>query len=246
MGRLLQTSTFVLALGVCLAATPRQAPAGQRPDLMMGDELYAAYLAQGPPVLGQAFPTLGRFETFRADFRTRVLTKWEAGERGPKQAMFMLDVALATQPKRYLMWSDFLLLGQSYLRQRPEPIGVNPRLDAFELLWNKTVIAFLAGRRQPDLVDELMKRLQRRIVAVAPAEGPPALVDPWIELARGFVEEGFILEDATRAEARAPATGPLPRGAEVRIDASGSHRQNRARAAPLEQARRGASCARTV
>ena len=190
----------VIALALCLAAAPRQ-----RPDAMMGDELYAAYLVQGPAVLGQAFPTAARFEAFRADFRNRVLTKWETGERGPKQVMFMFDVALAAQPKRYLMWSDFLLLGQSYLLQRVEPIGTNPQLDAFELLWNKTVVAMLAGRRQPDLVYELMKRLPRRIVSTAPAEGPPVLVDPWIELARGFVEEGYILQDVTRAERRAPA-----------------------------------------
>jgi tetratricopeptide (TPR) repeat protein len=118
--------------------------------------------------------------------------------------MFMFDVALVAEPKRYLMWADFLVLGQTYLRQRTDLPGANLRFDSFELLWNKTVVARLAGRRQPELVDELVKRLARRIVAVAPAEGPPALVDPWIELARGFVEEGYIIQDVMRADVRAP------------------------------------------
>jgi tetratricopeptide (TPR) repeat protein len=172
---------------------------------MMGDELYAAYLAGGPTVLAEAFPTPVRFETFRSDFRTRVLTRWETLERVPAQAMFMFDIAVAVQSRRFIMWADFLLLGQTYLRQRPELPGANPRFDAFELLWNKTVIAFLAGRRQPELVDELVRRLPQRIVATPPADGLPALVDPWIEFTRGFVEEGYIIQDVTRVDARGPA-----------------------------------------
>ncbi len=84
----------------------------------MGDELYAAYLANGPEVLASAFPTSQRFEAFRNDFRDRVLTRWETLERVPKQAMFMFDIAVATEPRHYLYWSDFLLLAQTYLRQR--------------------------------------------------------------------------------------------------------------------------------
>src|SRR5262245_59673552 len=102
----------VVALALCLIAAAPQ----QRPDTMMGDDLYAAYLVQGPAVLASAFPenTPARLEAFRLDFRNRVLTKWEAGERGPRQAMFMLDLALAIQPKKYVLWADYLLLGQNY------------------------------------------------------------------------------------------------------------------------------------
>ncbi len=77
--------------------------------------------------------------------------------------------------------------------------------DAFELQWNKTMIAFVEGRRQPELVEELVRRLPRRIAAVAPADGTPVLVDPWIELTRGFVEEGYVIADITRVETRGAA-----------------------------------------
>lgn len=185
------------ATACCLAAAPQQ-----KPEQMMGDELYAAYLANGPQALARAFPTSERFEAFRKDFRDRVLTRWETLERVPMQAMFMFDVALAAEPRHFIMWADFLLLAQTHLRQRAEPPGANPALDAFELLWNKTTIAFLEGRRQPELVEELVKRLPRRIGAEPPADGAPALVDPWIALVRGFAEEGYVIGDPQRVATR--------------------------------------------
>ena len=50
-------------------------------------------------------------------------------------------------------------------------------------------------------MEELAKRLPKRIVPAPPAE-PPALVDPWIALTMGFVQEGYVIEDSTRADAR--------------------------------------------
>ena len=186
----------------CVAAA--LAEPQQRFNQMKADELYTAYRTGGPTVLEDAFPNVERFEAFRKDFRERVLTMWEAAEREPRRAMYMLDIALATEGKRFQYWSDFLLLGQSYLRQRPEPPGVNPRMDAFELLWNKTALAYLDGRRQPELVEELLKRLPKRIVTTPPVDRMPALVDPWIAVATGFMHEGYVIADATRFASRIP------------------------------------------
>lgn len=178
--------------------------AQQRFDQMKADELYTAYRSSGVVVLEDAFPTVQRFEVFRADFRNRVLKEWEVVDREPSRAMFMLDIALATDRPRFEYWSDFLLLGQTYLRGRA--VGKNPSLDAFELLWNKTALAYLEGRRQPELVEELLKRLPRRIVATPNADGTPALVDPWIAFTTGFMHEGYVIADAARFASRvAPA-----------------------------------------
>ena len=130
------------------------------------EELYAAYMASGPDILAKAFPTNLRYEEFRKDFIDRVFDGWGQTARVFSRAMFMFDVSLTVYPHGYLYWPDFLQLGQTYLLKREEPIGADGAMDAFELQWNKTAIAYLAGRRQPDLVDTLVRPLiDRRIVA---------------------------------------------------------------------------------
>jgi len=205
--RLMMPAVLVGAtVTVVLAAAPQR-----RHDQMMGDELFAAYLAKDESVLTDAFPTNARFEAFRADFRTRVLTGWEAGERKPIQAMFMLDVAIAAlNHQRYVYWLDFIALGGKHLRGRAELPGVNAAYDAFEIAWYKTAVAVLEGRRRPDFVDEHGLRPLRNRVAAAPSaqtapDAPPMLIDPWIELARGFMEEGFAIENAATLPARGRA-----------------------------------------
>lgn len=200
--RLIGIAMTVAALGLSGRA---QLPAQQTPDTMMGEELYAAYLASGPGILAKAFPTNQRYEAFRNNFHDRVYDGWALLPRAPSKAMFMLDIALAAFPHGYLYWADFLQLGQTYLRTRSAPIGLNAELDAFELQWNKTAIAVLAGRRQPDLVDTLVRPLiaENRIVPV-PLANRQALVDPWIALIAGFVEEGYIIEDPKRIPDRGP------------------------------------------
>ena len=103
-----------------------------------------------------------------------------------------------------MYWADFLQLGQTYLSKLRQPIGVDPKMDAFELQWNKTTIALLAGRRNPDLVDTLARPLIAGRIIPAPHSTQPALVDPWIALLAGFVEEGYILEDPSRIGERGP------------------------------------------
>jgi tetratricopeptide (TPR) repeat protein len=189
---------------IASAAAPASQSPPKSPDKMMGEELYAAYLASGPDILAKAFPTNQRYEEFRKDFIDSVFDRWGDTPRVFSRAMFMFDVALMAHPYGYVYWADFLQLGQTYLRKRPEPVGASPAMDAFELQWNKTAIAFLAGRRQPDLVDTLVRPLiAGRVVAAPPAR--PALVDPWIALLAGFVEEGYILEDPKQIASRGDA-----------------------------------------
>ena len=196
--RALAIAAVVAALGVSVGA---QLPAPQSPDRMMGDDLYSAYLSSGPAILSRAFPTNQRFEEFRKNFNDHVFQKWGGLARERSRAMFMFDVALAAFPSGYLYWADFFQLGQTYLRKRPAtmPIGAVPELDAFELQWNKTAIAFLAGRRTPDLVDTLARPLIAGRIIPAPSS-KPALVDPWIALLAGFVEEGYFIEDPKQVD----------------------------------------------
>ena len=199
---MLAVALAVVAVGVTASA---QQSTAQSPDKMMGDELYAAYLAGGPAVLAKAFPTNQRFEAFRNDFVDHVFERWGKMPRVYPRAMFMFDVSLAAIPHGYLYWADFLQLGQTYLRKLRQPIGVDLKLDAFELQWNKTAMALLSGRRQPDLVDTLARPLiAGRIVPALPST-EPALVDPWIALLEGFVEEGYILEEPKRIADRGDA-----------------------------------------
>lgn len=203
---------FGIAMTVALLIGNSTPQVQQSPDKMMGEELYAAYLASGPAILTKAFPTNQRFEDFRNNFRDRVFEGW--GHAAPvfSRAMFMFDVSLTVQPRGYLFWADFFQLGQTYLRKRLEPfkpvtarIGADPKMDAFELQWNKTAISFLAGRRQPDLVETLARPLIDGRIVPAPSAGQPALVDPWIALLEGFVEEGYVIEDPTLIAARGNA-----------------------------------------
>jgi tetratricopeptide (TPR) repeat protein len=200
--KLLAVALAVVAVSVTAGA---QARVQQSPDKMMGEELYAAYLASGPAILAKAFPTNQRFEDFRKNFNDQVFERWGKMPRVFSRAMFMFDVSLAAHPHRFLYWADFFQLGQTYLRKLRQPIGLDPKLDAFELQWNKTAMAFLAGRRQPDLVETLARPLiDGRIIPALPFS-QPALVDPWIALVAGFVEEGYILEEPTRIADRGDA-----------------------------------------
>ena len=198
--RALAIAAVVAALGVSAGA---QLPAQQSPDKMMAEDLYAAYRSSGPAVLTNAFPTQQRFEDFRKHFNDQVFQKWGDLARQRSRAMFMFDVSLAAFPHGYTYWADFFQLGQTYLRRRPEPIGAIPEWDAFEVQWNKTAIAFLAGRRTPDLVDALARPLiAGRIRPTQPVGQPVVLADPWIALVAGFVEEGYVIEDPKGAADR--------------------------------------------
>jgi hypothetical protein len=188
---------LVAIVGVTLAAAPQRQ---REPHKMMGDELYAAYLGSGPSILATAFPNGTRGPEFDKDFRENVLPRWEKQPRDPMRAMFMMDVALA----RVFLRPGFMQLGSAYLTGRPEPIGANPELDAFELEWHKTVFAYHARLKSPPLLERaLMPVIEAsRIVPSQSSSAGPALVDPWITLATGFVHEvhAFFVAESDRAD----------------------------------------------
>ena len=136
-----------MVLGAALAAQ-------HRPDRMMADELFEAYREQGPRVVSGAIASMSmapRFERFRADFEARVFPEWQRRSHRPLQAMFMLEVAVATTGFRhsYAGWEKFVTLGATFLSDRSEPPGTNPAADAFEVLWHQTAVAFLDGLQDP-------------------------------------------------------------------------------------------------
>jgi tetratricopeptide (TPR) repeat protein len=178
---------------------------GRKPSQMDGDELFAAWRAQGEAVLKDAFPSLVRFEEFRADFRGRVLTNWEAGERTRAHALFMLDVALNALARGYRYWLDIIQLGRVYLRDRAQPPGADESFDQFEIVWNKTAIAILSGQRLPDKLMEQLQPLARRMRPSADqSPDAPVLIDPWILLARGFGDELFTIVEPSLLELNGP------------------------------------------
>jgi hypothetical protein len=171
---------------------------------MMGEELYAAYLASGPAILAKAFPTNQRFEDFRKNFNDQVFERWGKMPRVFSRAMFMFDVSLAAHPHGFLYWADFFQLGQTYLRKLRQPIGVDPKMDAFERSGTRPRWRF--GQPSPtDLVDTLARPLiASRIIPALPSHnGAGRSVD---RVTRGFVEEGYILEASTSPTV---ATRPL-------------------------------------
>jgi hypothetical protein len=189
-------SLLVVVLGATLAA----APARQRePHKMMGDELYAAYLVHGPSILAKAFTNGTRVPEFVKDFGEDVLPRWEREPRQPMRAMFMTDIAAS---RRFSLWPGFLYLAQSYLTSRPEPLGANPAMDAFELQWHKTAFASVAGLTQPYVLQQLLLPMvgSGRVGAGPANPDRPSLIDPWVALATGFVHE-------THAFARTEGSG---------------------------------------
>lgn len=199
------TSVLSIAVAIIVALLPQRS-SPPRYDRMMGDELYAAYLVTGPAVFANAFPSGERVPKFSTDFRAKILPRWQKEPRVPMRAMFMMDIAITTR-LRHLLWPDFLLLAQHYLAARPEPVGANPALDAFELQWHKTAVAFVAGRRQPAVLEQLVRPLvdSGRISAVTTDPARAAFVDPWIGLVSAFVDEACVLSDPSLGDRRAVA-----------------------------------------
>jgi tetratricopeptide (TPR) repeat protein len=193
------TRALPLAVVLSLALAPSALTSQRKGGLMMADALYAAWLEADERVIVQTIGAFAHheFEEFRNDFRVRVLTAWEQQERQPPQALFALEVAVVARQRGFYYWADFIKQASQFIvRARSEPPGVNPRWDAFELLWHKTAVAFLQGQRRPDLLmDEGIRPLERRIAAdPAPPDSRPVLVDPWIELASGVAHESMTIE----------------------------------------------------
>jgi tetratricopeptide (TPR) repeat protein len=183
---------------VCLAITAAiwciSAPSAQQARSTL-DLLLDAYAAGDTQILERTVTTNERFEKIRKELRDDAADRW-LKEWRPITAVFFLDLATVAVNRNFLYWLDVLKEGRNFVVRRPTLIGANPQEDAFEIAWHKTSVALLEGVKRPDFVDEQgIAPLARRIVAVAPTDpaAAPRLVDPWIELARGFVEEQWTL-----------------------------------------------------
>src|SRR5262249_27380156 len=142
-------------------------------------------------------------QAFRRDFSSRVLLEWRQQPVQPARAVFMLDAARIFVESNYRYWLEFVDDGRRYLTDRAEPIGANPALDQFEIAWHKASAALLGGMRRPDyLFDCGLNPLRDRMSAAQVDGHSPQLIDPWIELARGYVYEDFGRADRSAMQSR--------------------------------------------
>lgn len=177
--------TVALSLLVATGLT-----AQRRPDRMMADELFDAYQSHGPRVVAEAIESMpSRFERFRSDLESRVLPTWRHDGDVTRHALFLLELAIATNGRRhsYVGWETLLERGSTLLAERPQAPGADASTDAFEVLWHQTAVAFLDTLQDPFLRDRVgVQPMTDRIAATRPPNGAvPVLVDPWVALARG-------------------------------------------------------------
>jgi tetratricopeptide (TPR) repeat protein len=186
----------------CVAASVYGSPAPVAKKLpleLRADNLFGAYVAAGaaPQSIASVLTTYERFEQFRKDFRDRVLLQWRNEPVLPARAVFMLDVAQVGLSRNFRYWLDFIDQGRRYVTDRAELVGQNVSIDLFEVAWHKASLSILSGIRRPDYVEDcaiapLAHRMSPRVTT---SELPP-LVDPWIEIARGYADEGFTIVNA--------------------------------------------------
>ncbi len=178
-------AVFVAALS---AATGPQAP-----SKLKADTLLEAYAAGDDGIVARTVTTADRFESLRGDLLMGAVNRWSKTPR-PIHYVFMIDVAMAGLDVQAEYWLDVLVEARKFIMRRPDPPGLNPSEDAFEIAWHKTAVALLCSQRRPDFVEKHgVAPLRKRMAAAPPGDGGPVLVDPWIELVRGFAQEGFSL-----------------------------------------------------
>jgi tetratricopeptide (TPR) repeat protein len=119
-------------------------------------------------------------------------------------------------------WRSAIERGRRMLSGRPSKPGENPHEDAFEIAWHKTAVALLGGLGSPDRLSRVaIAPLRDRLVAVR--SGEAQLVDPWIDLARAFVEEQRTLADPRTLVDRGPRVLAM-------YEAAAAHEQTRSEA----------------
>jgi len=181
----------VTLLAAICVATPSAGPDQQAP--LKVDPLLASYEAGDYEVVARTLTTVERFESLRADLLMGAVNRWASAPRRIHY-VFMLDVAKAGLDVQGKYWLDVVQEARKFIMRRPVPPGANPSDDAFEIAWHKTAVAMLCSQRRPDYVEAYgVAPLRTRMAATPPEAGGPVLSDPWIELARGFTEEGFSL-----------------------------------------------------
>jgi hypothetical protein len=205
-----QTSPVAFALPdhPCLTQSQDGAPAPlsrDLPDDLRADRVFDAYMAADAHVLTETLRTNARFEQFRKDFRDRVLPAWKIQPWQPARAVFMLDVAVVAFNGSFRFWLDFIEQGRRYVIGRVPAPGVDAAADAFEITWHQASVAVLSGLRRPDYVAECgIDPLDHRMAAEPSATGGQ-LIDPWIELARGYRDEGFTIVSPVALATRGPS-----------------------------------------
>ena len=172
----------IFALGS--AAVLPSAPAA--PSL---EQLLAAYAGGDYKVIERSITDAGKFAALRASIG-KVVDSWKTAPKHV-QAVFLIDVALVGLNNNWTYWLDVLKEGRNMVTAR-RTVGLDAREDAFEIAWHKTSIALLDSLRRPDFLDsEGIRPLRNRMSAAPLATGEPRLIDPWIELARGVLDEQY-------------------------------------------------------
>jgi tetratricopeptide (TPR) repeat protein len=181
------------ALLAVLATMGSAAHDPQAPLTLKADALLAAYEAGDDGIVTRSVTTLDRFQSLRGDLLMGAVNRWSKAPRRVHY-VFMIEVAMAGLAVQDEYWLDVVAEATKFITRRPDPPGQNPSEDVFEIAWHKTAVALLCSQRRPDFVEKHgVAPLRKRMVAQRPASGESVLVDPWIELARGFAEEGFSL-----------------------------------------------------
>jgi hypothetical protein len=195
---------MIVAIGVSAASA--------RPDQRLrAESLFQIYQAGDYDVLARTVTTAEKFDLLRAD----LIVATKAWKRLPRRIhyAFMLDLVKVGLDIQAVHWLHEFQGARGFIMNRPDRPGQNPSEDAFEILWHKTAFALLCAPRRPDFVWSNVAVLSARMASTPSNPGArPVLVDPWIELAQGFAEEGFSL---VPLPARPEIKGPVGREALV-------------------------------
>ena len=140
-------------------------------------------------IIERSVTSYQQFEALRVSIG-KVVDEWKKQPRRA-QEVFLIDVALVGLNNNWVYWLDVLKEGRNLVTAR-RSLGIDPGEDAFEIAWHKTSIALLESLRRPEfLEDQGIRPLRGRMSAAPLATGEPRLIDPWIELARGVLEEQY-------------------------------------------------------
>ncbi|HSC28380.1 MAG TPA: tetratricopeptide repeat protein [Vicinamibacterales bacterium] len=200
-------NALLLAIGLSLGA----GVAAAIPQRAEGpvELAFSEYLAGDAEAISRIIPTTYFVGSGARKLRQEIdaaILRW-GRERRAVLAAFLLEVAhfgLASHGGRDAL--DVLAKARSFVTDRIDPPGQNPKDDEFEIAWHKTAVALLGSLRQPDVLERIgIAPLGQRMSASPPPRGEPRLVDPWIELARALVEEQRTMADPGSLIRQAPA-----------------------------------------
>ncbi len=165
-----------------VAALPRNGPQSL-------EQLLTAYAGGDYQVIEHSITDAAKFELLQRSIGSAV-DGWKK-EPTRVEAVFLIDVAVVGLNNNWTYWLDVLKEGRDFVTARKD-VGVNPAADEFEIAWHKTAIALLESLRRPQILEEQgIRPLRNRMAAEPLANGESRLIDPWIELARGVLDEQY-------------------------------------------------------